>query len=407
MSKHLTPASIRANIPLPLADTAAQPSVKVGDELTLEVSDLAFGGEGVCRIDNFVIFVPFVIPGEKVTLEVVEVKRQYARGKLLKVLEVSPERVKPRCKYFGVCGGCQYQHIDYGAQLKYKHKQISDIFHRLGGFAESSILPVMPNPSPWNYRNRIMIRSQWNKMIQGLHIGFIQHDCGLVVDIKSCEIVEPEINRLIEHVRENPPPRGGLKVVLRKEPENWQVGKDSFFQNNFHMLPGMIGALKDSVADSGVKYLFDVYCGVGFLGIEIASQSPQIESFVGIEIDKQAIRTALVNAEKHHVSNGEFIAGTAEEILPELIHKYPAGESCVILDPPRRGCHPSIMTLLREIKTRQIIYVSCHPATLARDLKQICADGLYQLRQIQPLDMFSHTQHVECIADLRLSNSSR
>ena len=173
------------------------------------------------------------------------------------------------------------------------------------------------------------------------------------------------------------------------------------------MLPGMIGALKDSVADSGVKYLFDVYCGVGFLGIEIASQSPQIESFVGIEIDKQAIRSALVNAEKHHVSNGEFIAGTAEEILPELIHKYPAGESCVILDPPRRGCHPSIMTLLREIKTRQIIYVSCHPATLARDLKQICADGLYQLRQIQPLDMFSHTQHVECIADLRLSNSSR
>ncbi|MCK9316725.1 MAG: class I SAM-dependent RNA methyltransferase [Verrucomicrobia bacterium] len=401
MSKHLTPASVRANIPLPETATVPTGGINVGDELTLEVCDLAFGGEGVCRVENFVIFVPFTIPGEKITAQVTEVKRQYARAKLLKVLEVSPEREKPRCKYYGVCGGCQYQHIQYEAQLKYKHKQISDIFNRLGGFAESKILPVMPNPSPWNYRNRIMIRSQWNKHIQGLHIGFIEHDCGLVVDIEECAIVEPEINRLITHVRQNPPPRGGLKVVLRKEPENWQVGKDSFFQNNFHMLPGMIGALKDCLADSGVRYLYDIYCGVGFLGIELAAQ---VESFVGIEVDKQAINSARVNAERHGVTKGEFVVGSAEEVLPEYINRYPAGESCVILDPPRRGCHPSILTLLREIRPRQILYVSCHPATLARDLKNLCAEGLYELRQIQPMDMFSQTQHVECAADLRLKS---
>jgi len=401
VSKHLTPASVRANIPLPESAEGPPGAVSVGEELTLEVCDLAFGGEGVCRVENFVIFVPFTIPGEKITAKVTEVKRQYARAKLLRVLEVSPERVKPRCKYFGVCGGCQYQHVQYEAQLKYKHKQISDIFSRLGGFAESKILPVMPNPSPWNYRNRIMIRSQWNKHIQGLHIGFIEHDCGLVVDIEECAIVEPEINRLITHVRQNPPPRGGLKVVLRKEPEDWQVGRDSFFQNNFHMLPGMVGALKDCLADSGVRYLYDIYCGVGFLGIELAGQ---VESFVGIEVDKQAIASARVNAERHGVTKGEFVLGSAEEVLPEYINRYPAGESCVILDPPRRGCHPSILTLLREIRPRQILYVSCHPATLARDLKNLCAEGLYEMRQIQPMDMFSQTQHVECAADLRLNS---
>lgn len=406
MSKHLTPASVRANIPLPAANSQTPANINIGDQLTLTVSDLAFGGEGVCRYEDasngtsFVIFVPFVIPGEQITLEITELKKQYARGKLIKVLTPSPERVKPRCKNFGICGGCQYQHIEYTAQLRYKHKQIKDIFQRLGGFPESTILPVLTNPSPWNYRNRIMIRSQWDKTIQGLHIGFVRCDCGLVVDVKECAIVEPEINKLIQHVFDNPPPRGGLKVVLRKEPDNWQVGKDSFFQNNFHMLPGMIQTLKDCVANSGVRYLFDVYCGVGFLGIELADQ---VESFVGIEIDKQAIISAKVNAENHGVKNGEFVTGSAEEILPQLIDRFPAKESCVVLDPPRRGCHPSILTLLKDIKPKQILYVSCHPATLARDLKQLCADGLYTLRQIQPMDMFSQTQHVECAADLRLN----
>ena len=132
MSKHLTPASIRANIPFPKSTSeTGNTFLKIGDRLTLTVEDLAFGGEGVCRAQNpsypdesFVVFVPFVIPGEKVVLEISDVKKQYARGKLLKVLDVSAERVKPRCKHFGICGGCQYQHISYESQLKYKQKQI-------------------------------------------------------------------------------------------------------------------------------------------------------------------------------------------------------------------------------------------------------------------------------------------
>lgn len=140
MSKHLTPASVRANIPLPVENSKTPANLNVGDQLTLTVDDLAFGGEGVCRLatpgneetgnapEYFVIFVPFVIPGETITAEITEIKKQYARAKLLKVLTISPERVKPKCKHFTVCGGCQYQHIEYGAQLRYKHKQISDIF---------------------------------------------------------------------------------------------------------------------------------------------------------------------------------------------------------------------------------------------------------------------------------------
>ncbi len=373
-------------------------SLKVGDIVELTITDIAFGGEGVGRVDDFVVFVPFVAHGEIVQAEITEVKKSFARARLLKILQASPERVEPECKHFAACGGCQYQHIAYAAQLRMKHKQVADLFQRIGGIDPAIVAPVIPCPAPYGYRNRIMIRSQWNKPEQRLNIGFVRHDGGLVEDIFECKIAEPALNAQITHVRQNPPPKGGIKVVLRIPPDGWNVPPDSFFQNNFFLLPRLVETVRELLNASGSRHLVDVYCGVGFFAIELAKE---VESFAGVEYDQLAIRSANKNAQLHGAMNGEFVSGSAEEKLPALLAKFTPGATTVILDPPRKGCQPQTIELLRQVRPAQVIYISCHPATMARDLNAFTAAGVFELKRVVPLDMFPQTQHVECVADLR------
>jgi tRNA/tmRNA/rRNA uracil-C5-methylase (TrmA/RlmC/RlmD family) len=400
-------------------------SLKPADKITLTIHDIAFGGEGVGRfstrpkvesressaeadatdsLDNFIVFVPFVLLGEIVEAEITEVKKNFARAKLLRVVTPSPERVEPDCRYFGACGGCQYQHIAYPVQLQLKHKQIADLFERFGKISREVVAPVVPSPSPYGYRNRIMIRSQWNGPAKKLEIGYIRADNNFVQDIEECKIAEPALNEQIKQVRANPPPKGGIKVVLRLQPESWDVPESSFFQNNFFLLPKLVETVRGFLCDGGARHLVDLYCGVGFFGIEMADL---VESFVGVEYDQLAIKAARRNAETRKISNGEFISAKVEEFLPELLKKFSSFADghqngiSVILDPPRKGCWPETLKLLRETRPAQVIYVSCHPATMARDLNILCADGVFELVRVQPLDMFPQTQHVECVADLR------
>jgi tRNA/tmRNA/rRNA uracil-C5-methylase (TrmA/RlmC/RlmD family) len=369
-----------------------------GERVTVPITDIAFGGEGVARVDDFVVFVPFVMTGEQVELEIMEVKKRFARGRLLRVLTPSPERIAPACRYYGACGGCQYQHLAYETQLRIKHKQVADLFERIGGLDRQRIAPVAPCPQPFGYRNRIMIRSQWNKPEQKLNIGFVRWDCGLVEDLDECQIAEPALNEQIRQVRAHPPPKGGIKVVLRIPPEGWEVPPDSFFQNNFFLLPKMLETVREFIRQGGARHLVDLYCGVGFFGIELADA---VESFVGVEYDRLAIQAARRNAALHGRTNGEFVAATVEEALPDLLQRFSPEATVVLLDPPRKGCHPEALQLLRRERPGQVIYVSCHPATMARDLNILCADGVFHLVQVTPLDMFPQTQHVECVADLR------
>ena len=373
-------------------------ALKVGDQIALKIQDIAFGGEGVGRVDDFVVFVPFVLTGELVAAEITEVKKQFARAKLLQVQEPAPERVTPPCRYFTRCGGCQYQHIDYPAQLRIKHKQISDLFERVGKIPRTVVAPVLPCPTPYGYRNRIMIRSQWNGPTQKLEIGFVGADNHFVEDIEECQIAEPALNEQIRQVRANPPPKGGLKVVLRVQPEGWEVPGHSFFQNNFFLLPKLVETVRGFLAAGGTRHLIDLYCGVGFFGLEAADV---VESFTGVEYDQPAIAAARQNMKMRQVTNGEFIAAKAETALPGLLEKFPAGQTAVLLDPPRKGCWPELLDLLRQNRPAQVIYVSCHPATMARDLNILCHDHVFELACVQPLDMFPQTQHVECVADLR------
>jgi tRNA/tmRNA/rRNA uracil-C5-methylase (TrmA/RlmC/RlmD family) len=370
----------------------------VGDTLTLEISDIAFGGEGVARVADFVIFVPFVALGEVVQAEITELKKRFGRGRLLKVLSAVPERVQAACRYFGECGGCQYQHLEYQAQLRLKQKQVCDLFQRIGGLDPKLIADVIPCPQPYGYRNRIMIRSQWDKFKQGLNIGFIRADNRLVVDIEECKIADPLLNEQIRNVRANPPPKGGLKVMLRVQPDNWTVPPDSFFQNNFPLLPRLVEVARTRLQQSGNRFLVDLYCGVGFFAIELADL---VESFAGVEYDRLAIKAARENAVKHGRSNGEFIADKAESLLPGLLARFAPHSTSVLLDPPRKGCPRDMLEVLRQTRPSQVIYVSCHPATMARDLNILCAGNVFRIAQVSPLDMFPQTAHIECVADLR------
>jgi tRNA/tmRNA/rRNA uracil-C5-methylase (TrmA/RlmC/RlmD family) len=370
----------------------------LGDKPQLEITDIAFGGEGVARHEDLVVFVPFVALGECVEVEIIELKKKFARARLLRVVRPSPDRVVPGCAYFSQCGGCQYQHIDYAVQLRLKHKQVADLFQRIGGMDPQTIAPVVPCPQPYGYRNRIMIRSQWDKFKQGLNIGFIRADNRLVVDLDECKIAEPALNEQIRYVRSHPPPKGGLKVVLRIPPEDWEVPRDSFFQNNFFLLPKLVEEARERLRDAGTRHLADVYCGVGFFSLELADQ---VESYVGVELDRLAIEAARRNAAARGRPNGEFVAGTAEELLPGLLARFTPGATTVLLDPPRKGCRPETIELLRRVRPAQIIYVSCQPATMARDLNLLRADGRFNVVRVCPFDMFPQTAHVECVADIR------
>lgn len=379
------------------------PPFQNGERVKLTIHDLAFGGEGVGRVGEFVVFVAFVCPGEEVEVKITEIHKRFARAVLIRLLKPAPERVEPKCEYYSECGGCQYQHLDYAAQLRWKHKQIGDLFQRVGGFDPALVLPLLPCPQPYGYRNRILVRSQWNRPAQKLDLGFMRQDCGLVCDIERCAIAEPALNEAITEWRRNPPPKGGLKTTLRIPLEGWEVPEHSFFQNNFFALPALLDTTRSFLRDAGSRHLIDAYCGVGFFGIELAGE---VESFLGVELDAPAIRAARKNAASHGRTNGEFVSGDTDLLLPSLLQRLNPALTTVLLDPPRVGCRPPSLAILRETGPRQILYISCHPATLARDLKILCTDDRYRLAAVQPVDMFPQTQHVECVADLRLSNPS-
>jgi tRNA/tmRNA/rRNA uracil-C5-methylase (TrmA/RlmC/RlmD family) len=179
------------------------------------------------------------------------------------------------------------------------------------------------------------------------------------------------------------------------------VPNHSFFQNNFHLLPALIGAVREFLKQGGARHLIDLFCGVGFFGIEAADV---VDSFAGVEYDQPAVAAARKNAQSRGIVNGEFIAAKAEAALPELLKRFSPAQTSVLLDPPRKGCWPELLEILRQTRPTQVIYVSCHPATMARDLNILCAGNVFELVRVQPLDMFPQTQHVECVAEMRSAN---
>ena len=359
----------------------------------------------------------FGIPGEKVVVEVREEFTDHVLGEVVEVIEASLDRVEPRCAHFGVCGGCQLQHLDYGAQTRLKTRVVRDQLRRIGGLIDAPVSPMVGADSPWNYRNhaRFTVRREGAT-------GFTHWHSHRFEPIDECHIMDPRINKVRAELtgRLGAARQLGVRFGTNTssylihpklgledagEFETGQTGHDeqlagtsfrvsaaSFFQVNTRQAERMMALVRDGLRLVGTDVLLDAYAGVGtFAGLF----APLCRRVIGVEESTSANLDARRNLE--HLPNVEMVEARTEDYLDRLQEKPDA----VILDPPRQGCDPRVIDALGRLKPSRIVYVSCEPATLAPDLRRLILSG-YRVVNVTPLDMFPQTYHIECVATLEL-----
>ncbi len=344
--------------------------MKRGDEAVLEIADVAYGGAGIARHEGRVVFVPFTIPGETVRARIGKVTRGWMQAEALEILAASPDRVSPPCPVFGRCGGCAYQHIAYPRQLEIKTRQVSEALRRIGKFPAPPVEPARPSPLAYGYRNRITVH------VVPPHIGFRGTDPREVIDIRTCLLADDAVNADLVRLRAKSRPRPG-PATLRADPET-----RGFRQVN----DGAAAVLATVVAEMAgtADLLVDAYCGAGFFAKQMRGQFARV---LGIDWDARSIEAAQRDAG----SNEEYQAGDAAELLPGALNS--PGTTVVLLDPPAQGVAPAVIRTLLEIRPFRLVYVSCDPATLARDLHAL--SGAYELQRAVPVDMFPQTASIE------------
>jgi 23S rRNA (uracil1939-C5)-methyltransferase len=362
--------------------------------INLKIDKLSFGGDGIGRFENFVVFVPFTAPGDELEVEITESKKSFARGKVLKILKPGEMRVQPDCTAFGRCGGCQWQHISYGEQLKQKQQILTDMAQK-EGVTLPKHLEVIPSKS-YGYRNRIQVRAFRDRL------GFFQQNSHMVIDIESCPVAEPLLNEGLKNLRKKLPVAREKKFEIYKlnesdihVSENMAHGEElGFSQNNEDCNQKLISSVIDYCSDYNSNSIWDLYCGKGNFSIPIAKALPK-KNIIGVELNANSIRAAT--QESFDLTNLEFICSDVKNWLK----KVPLTETLVILDPPRTGCEQDFLTALLRHPLEGIIYISCNPSVLFRDLKRI-----FELRpdlkinKIKLFDMFPQTYHFEVLVQL-------
>lgn len=384
-------------------------------EIELTIIDVNNLGYGVGRVNNWVVTVPFVDIGEKVRAKIFRNHKNYSEADLIEVLEKSANRIEPKCKLFGQCGGCQYQHIKYAEQLNLKQQQVYQLFKRLAKI-EVNINDVIHSEKEFGYRTKLTPHFEKPNVGKDIKIGFLANGCKRkIIDVEQCPIASDDINKVLFDIREevlNNSSRytNGATLLLRETIEgiatdnrdiaqsevcgkifSFQAG--NFFQNNPYVLPKMIEHVISQAR--GTKFLVDSYCGVGIFGI-IGAQ--HFEHVSGIELSEGAIQLAQHNAESNDVKNIKFVTGSAEKIFEKI--EYNPNETSVVIDPPRSGCSEDFIDQLLKFAPKKIVYVSCAPDTQARDVK-ILAEK-YSITCVQPIDLFPQTRHIENVVTLEL-----
>src|SRR6266403_2244689 len=360
----------------------------------LKIEDVAFGGKGVAREQGKAVFVPYTNEGELVSAEIVREKRQFAEADLVEVKQSSPNRVAPECPYFGRCGGCAYQHIDYQHQLAIKWRQVRDALQRIGKLKDVPMRPIIPSPRDYAYRNRITVHAQ-----DGV-IGFFRRDSHQLLDIEACPISSDEVNGALADLRSQPRVRDG-HYTLRTS------GSARMFSQTNDEVANALRDLVLNLVPPNQALLIDAYCGSGFFAKALLDK---FERVIGIDWDKFAIDAARENA----TAKESYIAGDVDVELKPLLQassKDIAGvESAVsgenrgalrvgtrattlIVDPPATGLSPAVRNAIRDLAPTTLIYVSCNPATLARDLKEL--HQKFIIDSVTPLDMFPQTAEIE------------
>ena len=360
--------------------------------LELDIQDVAFGGKGVARIDGKAVFVPYVIDGESVRASIAREHKKFLEAELETVVTASPHRVEPRCPYFGRCGGCVYQHIEYEHQLALKWRQVKETLRRIGGLKEPPMRPFVPSPIEYGYRNRITVH-----VCDGV-TGFFRRESNKLLGIEQCPIARDELNSKLTELRRNNPRDGHYTLRVSDGPR-------VFTQANEAVAAAMLDLVDRLLATAGGT-LIDAYCGAGFFAKRLRARFKVV---IGIDWDQHAIGVARQDANE----NETYIAGDVETELQKVgavhLNRPPQYDDTsrgrlrsiaptIIVDPPATGLSKGLVQALIERPPTQLIYVSCNPGTLARDLAALKKS--FRIDSITPLDMFPQTAEVEVVAEL-------
>ena len=445
------------------------PVPAVGEECDLRVDRLAVGGKGVGRRDGLVYFVERGLPGQLVRARVTAVKKRFAEARIVSVLEQPPDYVKPFCPHFPECGGCSWQHLDYGAQLRAKRELIRETFARLASSTDVGVGETLASPRTRHFRNKMEFAYGGN-----LHLGLhALADPATVLDNQTCYLLPedgvammceagrwcrdsgaaafdaasgqgfwrhlvvrhgfasgqwlvqlitaphprakgigralaahlrsafPGLTVFAHHIRRAKTPVAiGETLIFSDGPGyieetigavTYRISPGTFFQTNTAAAGLLYGLIAEKAGLSGAETVFDLYCGGGGIALQLASKAAQV---VGFEANPESVADAETSAARNGLNNCTFVHG---EVLACLRHSEERPD-VVVVDPPRHGAHPDIMRLLTDIGPRRICYVSCDPATLARDVN--LALDHYEIGSITPVDMFPHSHHVECLVVL-------
>lgn len=373
-------------------------------------------GQGIARVDGWVVMVPFAHPGEKVVARVYRNHKNYSDAELVQVLEASPHRVEPRCPLFGQCGGCQYQNMAYSEQTTWKRQQVAELLKHMARI-EHPVEPVIPSPVQYGYRSKITPHFAPPKDGRITEIGFLADSSRYrIIDVPHCDIAMPELNAKLTQVRDEVRAnasryRKAATILLRASQgevltQSSQIAVEvvdgvrfefqagDFFQNNPFILPAFVQHVAAEARASGARFLLDAYCGSGLFALSCAKH---FEEVLGVEISESSVVKAKHNAEVNGITNAQFVAGSAEKIFAGVTQ--PAADTAVIVDPPRAGCGEDFLNQLFAYGPRAVVYVSCNPATQMRDLVKFVEAG-FALRKVQPFDLFPQTRHLECVVTL-------
>jgi len=387
----------------PAADQA--PSSESGDEPARRSSES----------EGWVVFVPFALAGERVRVRIWRNDKNCSHADLLEVLEPSPDRVEPKCPLFGECGGCQYQHLSYENQLQWKQDQVAALLKHMADI-DHPVLPPIPSPKPWNYRSKITPHFQKPRGATMGPIGFLYPGTrNRIIDVPKCPIAMYEINDALPAERKRIQQsaakfKKGATLLLRaanggvhtnpREVIEETVGEltfsflaGDFFQNNPFILPAFVAHVAKQ-ATPGCRFLVDAYCGSGLFALSLAKH---FEEVAGVEVSESAADWARRNARQNHLPNVTVLAASAEKIFADIA--FPADETAVVIDPPRKGCGPEFLAQLFAFAPKRVVYVSCNPATQIRDLQEFQAHN-YRIAEVQPFDLFPQTRHLECVVTL-------
>jgi 23S rRNA (uracil1939-C5)-methyltransferase len=397
--------------------------LKTGDRIELRIDSVAFGGDGVGRFDQQVVFVPFTVDGDEAAVRITDVRKKFVRSSLEQLLKPSPHRIEPRCRYYTRCGGCQYQHIRYEHTLQCKAQQAADAFVRIAKVALPPLSPVIPSPRIFHYRGKADYHVRTSPKDPPV-IGFMDVSNSRIVDIDRCEIVDETINAALHSFRRDLE-TGRIKAAPDRQTiwsadaagEQAQVVTDfrtprfvkrtvkgmnitapyrGFFQANTSLLPHLVDEILKLCALNGRETVVDAYCGSGLFSLFL---SPYARQVYGIERDGEAIHCARVNHRQAGLTNAAFLRGDAGEILHKDFVEAKRPVDVLILDPPRTGCEPSLLSGIIALKPARIVYISCNPATQARDIRHLLDHG-FTLKSLTPYDMFPQTAHIETVAFL-------